>query len=318
MQKDITFLINPSEIAAGTRGASLGPAALMTAARKAGSFLFGEHPVKTIADVNHLLDHPVQHRFAKRIEGLTQVFAQIGDAVKETLEADGFPLVLAGDHGSAGGTIAGIRAAFPHKRLGVVWIDAHGDLHSPYTTPSGNMHGMPLSTALNEDNKPCQVNEIPAQTEVLWNELKNQYGIAPKIRPEDLVFIGVRDTEAQEDALIERLGIRNFGVEELNRQGTAEIVRQALDLLGACDCIYISFDVDSMDPEMSSHGTGTPVPKGLSPEQAQELMLGLLASEKTVALEFVEINPCLDEKTNRMAEIAFGILDTLVAKITQQ
>lgn len=318
MQKDITFLINPSEIAAGTRGASLGPGALITAARNAGSFMFGQHPVRTVPDVNHLLDHAVQHGFAKRIEGLATVFGHIGNAVKETLEAGRFPLVLAGDHGSAGGTIAGIRAAFPDKRLGVVWIDAHGDLHSPYTTPSGNMHGMPLSTALNEDNIPCQVNDIPAETAALWNALKEQYGIAPKIKPEDLIFIGVRDTEAQEDALIERLGIRNFEVEEVNRQGAAEIVRQVLDLLGACDCIYISFDVDSMDPEITSHGTGTPVAKGLLPEQAENLILGLLDSPKTVCLEFVEINPCLDEKINRMAETAFEILQPAVQKITQR
>lgn len=318
MQKDITFLINPSEIAAGTRGASLGPVALMTAARNAGSFMFGKHEVRHLADVNHLLDQPVRHGFAKRIEGLTTVLGQIGDAVKETLEANRFPLVLAGDHGSAAGTIAGIKAAFPDKRLGVVWIDAHGDLHSPYTTPSGNMHGMPLSVALNEDNLPCQVNEIPAETAALWNDLKDQYGIAPKIKPEDLIFIGVRDTEAQEDALIERLGIRNFTVDEVNRQSAAEIVRQVLDLLGACDCIYISFDVDSMDPEITSHGTGTPVAKGLTPEQAQTLILGLLDSPKAVCLEFVEINPCLDEKINRMAEAAFEILQPAVQKIIQQ
>lgn len=315
MQKEITFLINPSEITAGTRGSSLGPYALITAARKQESYLFGEHAVEIIKDENHLLDHPVKHPLAKRIEGLTEVYKRMSTSVSNVLNAGGFPFVIAADHGSAGGTIAGIKAAFPDKRLGVIWIDAHGDLHSPYTTPSGNMHGMPLSTALNEDNLPCSSNEVPAETATLWDELKNLNGTAPKILPSDLVFIGVRDTEHQEDALIERLEIRNFTVADVNRQGAAEIAAEVLGYLAPCDILYISFDVDSMDPEVTSHGTGTPVAKGLLPAEAGEIMLALLDSQKVVCAEFVEINPCLDEKTNKMAETAFGLLVPMVDKL---
>src|SRR5690606_6696791 len=101
---------------------------------------------------NYLLDQPVKYPFAKRVEGLSKVFDCVANKVKNVLQNGGFPFVLAGDHGSAGGTIAGVKAAFPTKRLGVVWIDAHGDLHTPYTAPSRNMHGMPLATALGVDN----------------------------------------------------------------------------------------------------------------------------------------------------------------------
>ena len=160
MKKNITLLINKSEITAGTRGASLGPEAVMTAARKTSSLFFGSFDKEYIADANYLLDKKVKYPNAKRIEGLVQVFENVSSKIQEVMKADKFPLLLAGDHGSAGGTIAGVKAAHPNKRLGVVWIDAHGDLHTPYTTPSGNMHGMPLATALAEDNLGEKQNEL--------------------------------------------------------------------------------------------------------------------------------------------------------------
>lgn len=296
----------------------MGPYAVMAAARSKGSSIFGEHEIQTVKDANYLLDRPVKHKHAKYIDGLAEVFRNISDAVSAALNEGFFPFVLAGDHGSAGGTIAGIRKASPDKRLGVVWIDAHSDIHSPYTTPSGNMHGMPLSTALNEDNIPCKSNEVTGETVELWNELKNMHGIVPKILPQDLVFVAVRDTEAEEIAMMKRLGIHNFQVSEVYEKGPSGIVKAILDQLADCDQVYVSFDVDSMDPGAVSHGTGTPVDNGLLPEQAREILLGLSASPKTVCIEFVEINPCLDEKKNEMAETALGLLESLVKQIKAQ
>lgn len=315
--KNLKFIINTSEITAGTRGASLGPDAVITAARKKNNYLFGNFPLVRLQDENHLLDQETKYAFAKRIDGLVKIYERLNSSVQETLNKGEFPFVLASDHGSAGGTIAGIKSAFPDKRLGVIWIDAHGDLHSPFTTPSGNIHGMPLSTALAEDNLQCKSNDVPEETVQLWKSLQNMGGIAPKILPEDLVFIAVRDTEEQEDALIERLNIRNYKVAEVNEKGVSSICAEILAKLSACDLIYISFDVDSMDPEITSHGTGTPVPNGLTPAQAEEIMLNLLESQKIACLEIVEVNPCLDEKTNKMAETTFDILEKLVHKITQ-
>lgn len=317
MYKDITFLLNPSEITAGTRGASLGPFALITAARKNRSTLFGDFPVVCMKDCNTLLDHATTFKFAKNIDGLVSVFHELEEQISLIYKDNRFPFLLSGDHGSAGGTIAAIRKVFPNKRLGVVWIDAHGDIHSPYTTPSGNMHGMPLSTALNEDNIPCQVNEISLEEKKLWDELKNIHQITPKIFPEDLVFVSVRDTEEQEDKVIERLGIKNYTVSEVREKSADQVVGEILEKLRLCDLIYISFDVDSMDPNVTSHGTGTPVNNGLFPNEAEGIMQGLLKSNKVCCVEFVEINPCLDEKKNEMAEVAFAMVQKLVETISK-
>lgn len=312
MKNKIKFIVNPSEITAGTRGSSLGPYAIMTAARKAKSTLFGTHEVEILSDENQLLDNSDNHPFAKNIKGLVKVYETVSEAVNKSLQTGEFPIVLAADHGSAGGTIAGIKKAYPNKRLGVVWIDAHGDLHSPYTTPSGNMHGMPLSTVINEDNAPCKSNEVDAETRDLWNVLKNMHGIAPKVLPSDLIFVGVRDTEHQEDTLIERLNITNHKVETVREKGIDAILKAIEDQLAECEILYISFDVDSMDPDITSYGTGTPVKNGLTPAEAQQLILGLMENEKTVCFEIVEVNPCLDDKVNEMAEVTFGILNEVV------
>lgn len=316
MQKKIAYIINPNELGAGTRGASLGPAALQVAAWKKGSSLFGDAPQYHITEVNHLLDKVSQKSFAKNIDGVITVFESLKVQLQSIFESKHFPIVLAGDHSSAGGTIAGIAAAHPDKTLGVVWIDAHGDLHSPYTTPSGNIHGMPLATALAEDNLACKSNEVDSETAAKWNELKNCGGKSPKLLAENLVFVAVRDTEEQEEAIIERKHIKNFPVAEVKKLGVAAVASEILQKLDACDIIYISFDVDSMDPDLTSYGTGTPVADGLSPKEAQDLILNLLSSPKVVCFEMVEINPCLDEKKNLMAETALEILEQIAHKIT--
>jgi arginase len=244
------------------------------------------------------------------------VFEDVSKAVAEELNADRFPFVLAGDHGSAGGTIAGIKQAFPDKRLGVIWIDAHGDLHTPYTTPSGNLHGMPLSTVLNDDNLKCQINNVPQETVSQWEKLKAVGFQGTKVLPEDLVFIAVRDLEKEEQSIIDRLNIEVLTVESVRMNGTDTSVQHVLSKLAACDLIYVSFDVDSMDPVATSYGTGTPVLNGLLPHQAGELLNGLATSPKIACVEFVEVNPCLDEKKNHMAEVAFALVESMAHTLT--
>ena len=315
MKRDIEILINKSEITAGTRGSSLGPEAVMTAARKRESDYFSKFPIHHVQHMNHLLDTTVKFPYAKRIEGLVHVFQSVSSNVKALLDAQKFPLIIASDHGSAGGTIAGIKAAHPNKRLGVVWIDAHGDLHTPYTTPSGNMHGMPLATALGEDNVECKINEIGEEEKRMWNLLKSTGIDGPKISPEDLVFISVRDTELPEDKIIERLNITNHTVDQIRDSGKEEILRKTLDQLKDCEIIYVSFDVDSMDPKETSHGTGTPVDHGLSTIEATYFMTELAKLDKLVCIELVEVNPCLDEKINKMAEVTFDVLEATTIEL---
>jgi len=315
MKREIEILVNKSEITAGTRGSSLGPEALMVVSRDRNSDFFSRHAVTHIEDMNHVLDTSIKFENAKRIEALVQVFQNVNDSVKSTIESGKFPLILAADHGSAGGTLAGIKSANPDKRLGVIWIDAHADIHTPYTTPSGNMHGMPLATALNEDNLESKSNEISDSVKENWERLKNTGIPGAKVSPEDVIYIAVRDTEEQEEAIMQKLKIHNFKVEDVRSEGPEEIVRQSLDKLKDCDMIYVSFDVDSMDPSHTSHGTGTPVGNGLMPEEAQIFLTQFAKEEKLVSLEFVEINPCLDEKKNFMAEVAFDLLEATTEEL---
>lgn len=297
-----------SELGAGTRGASLGVDALKIAAIDLESNYFRKYDAVDVEDENWMLLEKVNHKYAKRIRGLVKIYERLSKAIAKNLKkTDAFPIVLAGDHSTAGGTIAGIKMAFPDERIGVIWIDAHADIHSPYTTPSGNLHGMPLATALAEDNLEVQTNELDEKTEELWEKLKNIGGIAPKIEYSDLIYIGVRDTEAQEDFLIEKHGIRNITTRELRQIGIEEVVEIVNTRLKECSKIYISFDVDSLDPKISV-GTGTPVPQGLRFKEARELLQSLCRDERVCCLEFVEINPTLDTE-NAMAEAAFKLLE---------
>lgn len=315
MKRNIEILINKSEITAGTRGSSLGPEAIMSVARANNSSFFSEYPMHYVKHMNHLLDEVRKYKYSKRIEGLVEVFKSVGEQVNYLLRNQRFPLIIAADHGSAGGTIAGIKAANPEKRIGVIWIDAHGDLHTPYTTPSGNMHGMPLATALNIDNLECQINTISTEEIDYWNKLKSIGVRGAKVSPEDLVFIAVRDTEPPEDQLINRLNITNHTVDAIREKGRECIFEETVDQLKDCDLIYVSFDVDSMDPELTSHGTGTPVPNGLMPEEAKYFLTEFAKLDKVICMEFVEVNPCLDEKSNRMAEVTFDLLEATTAEL---
>lgn len=308
--RNIKIIEVRSEIGAGTRGASLGVDALKVAALDFMSSFFVNFPSENIETENNLLYEPVASPYAKRIQGVSKIYERVSDSVEQTLKSGLFPVVLAGDHSSAGGTIAGIKKANPDKKLGVVWIDAHADLHTPYTTPSGNMHGMPLATALNTDNLDCKVHNPDPKTIEQWEYLKNIGDIAPKILPEDIVFIGLRDYEKEEEHIIKKNGIKVIPVQEVRKKGVESVVRATLQHLNQCDHIYISFDVDSLDSSIS-RGTGTPVSNGLKEKEAEDLLATFMQNHKICCFEVTEVNPTLD-KENLMAEIAFNILQRSV------
>jgi arginase len=307
MSKQIQFIFNPSELGAGSRGSSLGPNAILTAARSKKSSLFQNREIRSIEDHNDLLNSSSKYINSKYLDGIYQVFSYISAEVASTFKKGAFPIIIAGDHSSAGGTIAGIASQYPDKKLGVLWIDAHADLHTPFTTPSGNVHGMPVATALGLDNVECKKNEIDNNTYQLWNKLKSN-----SLNPDNLVYIAVRDTEAEENFLMDKFDIKNYTVDEVRKIGVGSLLSILKKKFKDIDCLYVSFDVDSMDPELTSHGTGTPVPHGLTPEEAKELLDGVCKFEKLVALEIVEVNPCLDEKKNKMAEITFELIESIV------
>ena len=239
---------------------------------------------------------------------------KVAVAIKNSLKSNEFPIVLAGDHSTSIGTVSGIRMAYPNKKLGIIWIDAHADLHSPYTTPSGNVHGMGMAAILGEDNASNKMNKPDKDTLELWNRLKKLGNISPKIEYSDLVYISLRDVEPEESYLFKRNKVKVFSSAEVKRNGVEKIARDALAYLNHCNLIYISFDVDSMDSSISK-GTGTPVRHGITEKEAGSLIVRLIQNEKVCCFEIAEVNPTLD-KENLMAENTFEILQRAVSQLT--
>lgn len=311
--KDIKIIEVKSEIAAGTRGASMGIDALKVASLDLESDYFARYDSEEVENVNDILFDGFEHPHAKFIDGVYTMESRVCEKVHETLKQEEFPLVLAGDHSTAAGTICGIKKAYPDKRIGVIWIDAHADLHTPYTTPSGNMHGMPLAMVGGIDNKECQINEPREETIEYWEKLKRVGIDDPKIDLGDIVFISARDLEKPEQFLLEKYNITNITTDEVRKIGVEGTAKKALEKLRDCDYIYVSFDVDSMDSRISV-GTGTPVPNGLMVEEAHVLNTLLVKDPRVICWEMVEVNPTLDTE-NRMAENAFQILEATTKAI---
>lgn len=320
--RSVSLVEVDSEIGAGTRGASLGIGAIKTAAlRKQASRRERDNGILSIDPLrvqteNNALFRTQKHLHAKYIDRLEHVLIRTRDVVAEALLRRSFPIVLGGDHSTAAGTIAGIKKAFPDRRLGVVWIDAHADIHSPFTTPSGNMHGMPVAIASGTDNLAKQINTPCDETVELWRRCKELVAPGPNIRLEDLVYVSVRDTEAAEDHMIATVPILNHRTENVRELGAEQVARAILDRLAGVDLIYVSFDVDSMDSAISM-GTGTPVPNGLNVEEARRINEILCADPRVCCWEMCEINPVLDT-LNTMAENSLGIFEAVVDSITER
>jgi arginase len=314
--KEIKIIEVKSEIGAGTRGASLGVEAIKIASLDLNSDFFKQYDSIEVENVNELLFDGAKHSYAKFIDGVLIMEERVCLEVYETLFDDFIPLIMAGDHSTSYGTIAGIKKAYPKIRLGVIWIDAHADFHTPFTTPSGNMHGMALTMACGIDNLECKVNDPRGETLDYWEQIKNVGIPGPKIYPEDIVYIAVRDIEKPENYLINKYNVNFIETEDVKKFGPAKIAEKALEMVDHCDMIYVSFDVDSMDSRIST-GTGTPVPNGLTVEEARILNAELAKSPKVCVWEIVEVNPTLDTE-NRMAEGAFEIVEATAKSIVSR
>jgi arginase len=308
--KNIKLIEIPSEIGAGTRGASMGVDAIRIAALDFMSNFFNHFPSEKIPTENKLLYEPIESPYAKRIKGISVMYDRVSKAVSDSLKNNFFPVILSGDHSTAGATIAGIKMAKPKSKLGVIWIDAHADLHTPFTTPSGNVHGMPMAISINKDNTECAVHDVDEVTLKYWNHLKTIGKISPKVLPEDVVFISLRDFEKEESYLIDKYDMKVVTTKEVRNKGAENVVRAVLRYLSDCTDIYISFDVDSFDSSISK-GTGTPVSNGLREREAEDLISKFMQNRKVCCFEIAEVNPTLD-KENLMAEIAFNILQRSV------
>ena len=306
--RTIKLIKNRSDLGAGTRGSDLGIDAIEIAAINKDDDYFNCYPYEDIATVNETVYNKVHNSFAKRIGCVLKVCTRLSESVKNTIKDNYFPIILSGDHSSAIGSISGIKAAHPKKRLGVVWIDAHADIHSPFTSPSGNIHGMSLAAVLNDDNLDERINNVYEETQSYWTQLKNVGVKGQKVKHEDVIYFGVRDAEKPEQDAIKKNQMKNYMVDEMRYRGFDTCLQEAVDKLIDCDMIYISFDVDSMDCDLISNGTGTPVSKGFDQNEIIEIIEAFIKTGKVECFEIVEVNPLLDKKGNVMAETAFDVL----------
>ena len=300
-----------AELGAGTRGSSAGIQAIKSALINQGSTLFQEYPSSKLWIDNDALFHKTETPCALRIKDYQQVFKRIQEHVEMQVAQKNKLIFLTGDHASAAGILKGIRKANQNRKLGIIWIDAHADLHSPFTSPSGNIHGMPLAITLEEDNLSLQQNKPKEETVEIWQQLKNKSFNNPK---PPIFFIGLRDFEREEQALIEKYQFPVVPVKEVQNTPIQTLIDNIESYFEECDDIYVSFDVDSMDPLKVSDGTGTPVPNGLDLEQSILLVSNILKHiPKARYFEITEVNPILDTKGNKMGEAAAQILESALS-----
>ncbi len=294
-----------SDIGAGVRGADQGINALLNLSKKSG--LFDQIDIRECVVT---FPEGFSSQYAKHIEQVLNISESVCEEVWDSRVSGHFPIVLSGDHSSAAGTIAGIKKANPESRLGIIWVDAHADLHTPFTSFSGNMHGMPVAAALGVDNLACLLRDPDKMTQEFWSRLKLLGGVFEKTKASDVVYVSVRDLEEQEAYLIEKLGIRNFSTTELHDKKATPLGEQILAYLKDCTEIYLSFDTDCLDGSISK-GTGLPVENGIMPKEAEDLIGAILQNEKVVCFEITELNPGLDINSATI-NIVYHILETAV------
>ncbi len=281
----------PMDLGQRRRGVDMGPSALRYAGlqqrlNKIGWQVCdgGNIPVPVVEEVSHDPDDGRAHNAS----AIGKVCRDLHDQVRRALEAGERVITLGGDHSVALGSISA--ALMQEQRVGVLWIDAHADFNTPETTPSGNVHGMVVSALMGRCPEVLTVGEV-------------------RLRPEQIVQIGIRDLDAEERVALGRSGIKVLTMREIDENGMATVVHAALNALGNVDALHVSFDMDSLDPKVAP-GVGTPVPGGLTYREAH-LLLEMLADDARVrSLDLVEVNPILDER-NATAQVAVELAASL-------
>jgi len=274
--RKVAILGAPLDLGTERRGVDMGPSALRYSGlderlEKIGLKVedFGNVEAE-IAEIA-----PVRHEEARFLPAILATCAQIARRVKDIAQEEGaLPLVLGGDHSIAMGTIAGLHAASGPG--GVLWMDAHGDLNRPETSPSGNVHGMPLAAVLGT----CGF------------ELEG-FAAPPWVEPDRVALVGVRSLDPGEKALVRDRGIKVLTMADIDRRGIASVMREALDVVAGPGFVHVSLDVDVCDPEIAP-GVGTPVRGGLSYREAHLAMELVAELDMLTSMEVVEVNPILD------------------------
>lgn len=280
----------PLDLGQSRRGVDMGPSAVRVAGLEARLEELG-HVVEDAGNVSVAI--PEQKKagdpHAKYLREITATCTKHAELVLKTLEAGKVPLVLGGDHSVGAGTVSGV-AEFYRKqgqKIGLIWIDAHTDINTPDSSPSGNVHGMPLAAILGLGP----------------SDLANIYNFSPKVHPENCVLVGVHDIDTREKANIKETGIEVYTMRDIDERGMRTVIEEALRVAGRGTAGYhVSLDMDWIDPE-DAPGVGTPVRGGASYREAHLAMEIISDHGRMVSFEIVEVNPVIDEH-NRTADLA--------------
>jgi arginase len=290
MPQKIRIIGVPMDLGASRRGVDMGPSAVRVAGLQARIKHLGHH-VEDIGNISVRQPEELSYgeKHAKYITEIADACKDLGMAVQKSLEDGCLPLVLGGDHSIAVGSISGVAAHFrkEKKSVGCIWLDAHSDMNTPETSPSGNVHGMPLSAIMGYGTE----------------ELHDLFGFKPKIEPQKVVLVGVRDLDAHEKKFIKKLGVKAFTMRDIDERGMREVMSDALKYaVDDTHGVAVSLDMDFVDPS-DAPGVGTPVRGGATYREAHLAMEMIADSEAMVSMEIVEINPVIDEH-NRTALLA--------------
>lgn len=280
---NVSIIGFPMDLGADRRGVDMGPSALRIAGLQTKLEALG-YKVEDTGDIKiEIMEkQKIKNPKLKYLDEIIKTSRILAEKVEKVLENGGFPLCIGGDHSIAIGTISGIASFCRKKKLkpGVIWIDAHSDMNTDDTSPSGNIHGMPVAALLGLGNE----------------KLVNFLGFSPKLLPENTVLIGIRSVDETEKQNIKKLKIPVYTMNDIDKHGIHNIIEKVLNQFRKkFDHIHISFDVDSVDPSVAP-GVGTPVPGGLSYREAHLLMEIIAESGCMSSLEVAEVNPILDNK----------------------
>ncbi|MGL4820460.1 MAG: arginase [Bacilli bacterium] len=286
--KHVSIVGIPMDLGQKRRGVDMGPSAI----RYAGV-------VERLAGLGYQVDDLGNVEISRELivdveRSLVEANEKLAALVGEVVGQSKFPLVLGGDHSVAMGTLAGVAKHYPN--LGVIWFDAHADMNTHETSPSGNIHGMPLAASLG----------------VGKDTLTKICGFTPKVKARNVVLIGARSIDEGERELIAELGIKVYTMHEIDRLGMTHVMSETLEYLSGTDGIHLSLDLDGLDPQHAP-GVGTPVIGGLTYRESHLAMEMLAESKRVVSAEVVEVNPILDEK-NRTAEVAVALTASLLGE----
>jgi arginase len=291
--KKLSIIGMPMDLGQMRRGVDMGPSAI----RYAG---INERLKPLFDEIHDMGDIPIgrpevvidKESNLRNLDLVAEKSTLLAEKVDQVIESGSFPLVLGGDHSIAIGTLAGVSKHYTN--LGVIWYDAHGDLNTADTSPSGNIHGMPLAASLGIGHR--------SLTEIA--------GYAPKVKPENVVIIGARSLDEGEKLLIKEIGIKVYTMHEIDRLGMAKVMEETIAYLKEkTDGVHLSLDLDGLDPN-DAPGVGTPVMGGISYRESHLAMEMLEESKMITSAEFVEVNPILDEK-NKTARAAVELMGSL-------